>query len=48
MLTLDALNSDRETTLVVYALAVAGMFAYTFTFKLAMIAVTFATAGAVG
>lgn len=38
----------RETTLAVYGMAVVGMVAYTFTFKLELIAVTFVTAGAVG
>lgn len=41
-------KNKRETTLVVYGLAVAGMVAYTFTFELQYIVVTFVTAGAVG
>ena len=38
----------RETTLAVYGLAAVGMVAYTFTFALEEIAVTFTTAGMVG
>ncbi|XP_032786902.2 feline leukemia virus subgroup C receptor-related protein 2 isoform X1 [Daphnia magna] len=45
---LDKTHKFRETTLVVYGLAVAGMVAYTFTFELQYIVVTFVTAGAVG
>lgn len=39
---------SRETTLAVYGMAVVGMVAYTFTFNVEIIAVTFVTAGAVG
>ncbi|XP_057374750.1 heme transporter FLVCR2-like [Daphnia carinata] len=45
---LDKTHKFRETTLVVYGLAVAGIVAYTFTFELQYIVVTFVTAGAVG
>nr|CAH0105864.1 unnamed protein product [Daphnia galeata] len=45
---LDKTHKFRETTLVVYGLAVAGMVAYTFTFELQYIVITFVTAGAVG
>ncbi|XP_046437919.1 feline leukemia virus subgroup C receptor-related protein 2-like [Daphnia pulex] len=45
---LDKTHKFRETTLVVYGLAVAGMVAYTFKFELQYIVITFVTAGAVG
>lgn len=38
----------RETTLAIYIMTLIGMAAYTFTFKLSYIAVTFVTAGATG
>lgn len=38
----------RETTLAVYVFVLASMAAYTFTFKLEHIAVTFVTAGVTG
>jgi len=45
---LDRTHRFKETTLVVYFLAVVGMAAYTFTFMVGHIAATFVTAGAVG
>lgn len=45
---LDRTHRFKETTLVVYVLALVGMLAYTFNFHSGMIAVTFVTAGAVG
>ena len=38
----------RETTFFVYGMAVIGMLAYTFTFAVGEISVTFVTAGLVG
>lgn len=45
---LDRTHKFKETTLAVYGLAVVGMVAYTFSFNVELIAVTFITAGAVG